>query len=174
MMMNRDEKGKCQRFEECFDSTDNMQCNQCIISADTRSKIICRDGHAKYTLVNDVDPKEFVKNYKIDGGVITGDGRKCDGMFYIPNLNKVVLIELKSGQYEHAVTQLLRTYETLKETLRGKQVYSRIVSSSVPNIKVASPATTRLKKVTKQYGGTHKDLSLSGACEEKISQLDNT
>ena len=174
MKTNRDEKGKCQGFGECLKSSDNTQCNQCIKSADIRTKITCKEKHVSYTLVNDVDPKEFVKNYTIDGAVIDGGIRKCDGMFYVPKLKKVLLIELKGNQFEHAVTQLLSTFDILKDELSGKQVYSRIVSSNVPQIRVPSSNMKQLISVTKRYSGTYKNFSSSGTCEEKLSQLDNT
>ncbi len=90
-----------------------------IVSSEKRSKHIAEN-----------DRGALVRQYKIDGDVITGkDTDKCDYAVLNDDRKAAYLIELKGSDLLHAMEQLEKTRALLMPSLKEYQFYYRIVFS---------------------------------------------
>ena len=154
----------CKEINNCFESAISNKkgiCytgQNCIVSADKRSKVTCEESRKTYCLKNN---GKFVMKCRIDGGAIKEDKtvpnglQKCDFLYLIKSVeDTAILIELKGVMIKKAIQQILSTFKIYGELLkRYSKVYVRIVvTSSVPKIK-SDPDYIKLSKLVK---GTYK------------------
>lgn len=172
----------CKEINKCFQSAIGNKkgiCSigqNCIISADRRSKVTCEESRRTYCLKND---GKFIMNCRIDGGAIKEDKtvpnglQKCDFLYFIKSIEDIaILIELKGVMIKKAIQQILSTFKIYGELLKSySKVYVRIiVTSSVPKIK-SDPDYIKLSKLVKgTYKGNVKIKTVK--YEESILELE--
>ena len=159
----------CNCIEDCMvhikDSNQRIQrdkcpndSSQCIQSTDNRSKIVCRENRACYTLEN--TKQKIIVSYCVDGGIIKNDKdvedniSKCDYLYAEIEKNYAILIELKGKNVSHALEQLLNTLGILNKFLSYyEHVYARVVfSKGTPNLQASSSYVKLYKKIKKMNG----------------------
>lgn len=75
--------------------------------------------------------RKIIKGYKVDGGIITSSLlEKCDYALYTED-DKIYLIELKGGDYKHAIEQISSSVDILIKNVgvTAKEVNGRVVLS---------------------------------------------
>lgn len=115
----------------------------------TDKVIVVEENRKKFT-VNNPNKKE-VYQVEVDGCLIPKDALKCDYLFEmeIPT-SKVLYVELKGKDINHAYEQLVATVEFCKNAHQAAIRECHIVHSSSPKI---SPTAQVLKKRLKdKYG----------------------
>lgn len=126
-----------------------------IISHNNKKIVVLREPREsrEYRMEN-IAQKEHVV-YKIDGGLIRdNDVLKCDNGIYTEE-DVLYLIELKGGNYIHALEQILSTINILleRQQIQVSRLNARIVLSKarVPDI-IPSQEKKLLKKVRGRKG----------------------
>ena len=97
---------------------------------------------------------------QVDGCLINDNNiNKCDFMFYICDTEKLLLIELKGTDIEHAVSQLIQTKGFFKQKLNNSDSNydGIIVSSSVPR-----SAERRFRNIQEKTYKQHKLMIKKG------------
>ena len=103
---------------------------------DCRTKIVLSQESQKnsptYQLVN-TGKKEVVK-YKIDPGIIVTGGKKCDYGIYTED-KRMILVEIKGGNYGHALKQIGETVDQLfhKPEVKVDRLDARVVLTHTPS-----------------------------------------
>lgn len=150
-----------------------------IDSHDRRSKVRLKDsGEARvYYLNNDIQ-KELVV-YQIDGGIFDSTEKgniKCDFGIYTED-ELLILVELKGGDYKHAIEQLTNTTKSLglNGSNKIKKLLARTVLSNgrkVPNVTETDLAA--LKRLIAKYNKGFKKEYIDKATskmEEPLSKI---
>jgi len=109
------------------------------------------ENDRKYIIVNK-SKKEVVK-YKIDGGLINDEEEiKCDYGFYTED-DVLFLVELKGGNYSHAINQIINTIQLLIKNPKIKisKINARIVASRVSKPEMRSSSEKKLKIILDGY-----------------------
>ena len=127
-----------------------------IISHDNRNEVVLmepKQRKSRYKLINENNIEIVV--YRVDGGIITSqEESKCDFAIYTDN-KLLILVELKGGDYKHALEQLLNTIKLLlaKPEVKVRQLNARVVLSRmrVPNIQI-SEEKQLVKLLKTKYG----------------------
>lgn len=140
----------CKLFSQCYaESMDKcLKNNQgCLDFKGYRSILKCEENGKSYKL--DTQGAK-VAQYHVDGGLINDKIKKCDYMVVAyGNENKIIFVELKGNDTNHACEQLKATVDLLSNKFTSfdkKKFYARIVNTkSVPNIKT----TTHYQKLRK-------------------------
>ncbi len=105
----------------------------------------------KYSIDNK-SKKEIVK-YKIDGGLINDDNEiKCDYGFYTED-NVLYLVELKGGDYGHAIDQIINTVKKLvkEPKIILSKLNARVVISKARPPELRSSNEQKLKRLLDSY-----------------------
>lgn len=133
-----------------------------INSDDARPIIVLKDkGEArKYEVRN--NQRVPIVTYLVDGGIIPlATQYKCDYAMCLKGSAIVYFVELKGGDYEHALLQIHSTIDALvvKPKIDTSEVHARVVLSKVrvPNIKPVREKV--LLKLLKTLNGTLKKES---------------
>lgn len=151
-------------YQEYHDST-------YIISHDNRNEVVLmepKQRKSRYKLINENNIEIVV--YRVDGGIISRNEEcKCD--FAIYSEKKIlILVELKGGEYKHALEQLLNTIKLLfaKPEVKVQQLNARVVLSRmrVPNIQI-SKEKQLIRLLKTKYGNGNFDKKTQ-YFEEKI------
>lgn len=141
----------------------NRNRNDCIESADRRSKVKCEEKNKKYIFDNTLN--NFVVSYKIDGGVVVEDSsvengtNKCDYLYMIcEEEQKAVLIELKGVDVAKALKQIKATLLLFQDVFEEcENVYGRlVVMSAMPDLKARPEYVTLAKILRGKYHGNLK------------------
>jgi len=70
---------------------------------------------------------------KIDGCIINDNTIvKCDYVFKICDIDKLIFVELKGTDVNHAIQQIVTTLDNLKHLIKTSSIEAYIISSSVP------------------------------------------
>ena len=112
----------------------------------------------KYSIENK-SKKEIIK-YKIDGGLITDDNDiKCDYGFYTED-DLLILVELKGGDYSHAIEQIINTIKLLITIPKIKisSVKARIVVSKIRQPELRSSDEQKLKRILDSFRKDNDNL----------------
>lgn len=141
-----------------------------IQSHDTRRNVILNDQreYPKYCLRNNTEQEIVV--YKIDGGLIKNNtSLKCDYGIYTEH-DVLYLVELKGGDYYHALEQIQSTIDIL---LKGpniivKQLNVRIVLSKTRTPNIVSTLEKKLNILLKKKYGKGDILKRTRLLEETI------
>ena len=125
---------------------------------DKRSQIVLSDKGEprKYCAYN--TRRQRVVAYRVDGGIVTDKTQsKCDYALWTEN-NRVYFIELKGGDYSHALEQISSTIANLVQEpkIDAEEIHARIVLSKgrAINANVANTHVARLKTLLKRYNGS--------------------
>lgn len=116
---------------------------------DCRTSIVLRQegqkNSPKYQLVN-ACKKEVVK-YRIDPGVIGTDGKKCDYGVYTED-RRLILVEIKGGDYGHALKQIGETVDQLfhKPEVKVDRLDARVVLTRTPSPDLYRTEEKKLRK----------------------------
>lgn len=109
--------------------------DKCVEFEDKRKHCVADENGKTYRILNN---SEFViKKVKIDKCIKQGIGEKrCDFLFCIDNLKRVIFVELKGGKLSTALLQLTETIQYLKNEFKGYKIDARIIGSKdIPNFK---------------------------------------
>lgn len=116
---------------------------------DCRTKIVLRQEGQKnsptYQLVN-AGKKEFVK-YRIDPGVIITGGKKCDYGIYTED-KRLILVEIKGGDYGRALMQIGETVDQLfyKPEVKVDRLDARVILTRTPSPDLYRTEEKKLRK----------------------------
>ena len=97
-------------------------------SCQEKQKIIISKEKASKHIANNVD-EDFVRQFRIDGYVITENIKKCDFLVLNDNKKDAYFIELKGNDISGAIEQLSQTVKILENDLIGYDKKLRIVFS---------------------------------------------
>ncbi|MCD4500676.1 hypothetical protein ABGV49_04880 [Chromobacterium vaccinii] len=134
------------------------------ISKDRRACVSFSENGMNYRGVN--ERKLLISMYKIDGGIISDNNKRCDNAFEVKELNSIYFIELKGEDIKKAATQIENTITILSNHLSGMSVYGRIVCSRAPRPDLRSSQIISLERVLMKMGGNL--IKSCKTCEEKI------
>ena len=136
---------------------EKYQAKEYIRSADSRTTLVLKDSKEKREY-RGLNPGElFITVYQVDGGLLQGQESKCDYAVYTSSDN-LYFIELKGGDYSHALDQLQNTIRSLMvpDVECPRSIYTRVVLSKVKVPAVWDTKEKKLMKLLKKYNGTHK------------------
>ena len=141
---------------ELFHSCSKREIDSCLINnynclkhKEKYKKITCSEKGKKYELNNVKKGKKYIiARYHVDGGIIKNDSPKCDYLFLCHGDNhKVIFVELKGKNVNHACDQLYESIDTLNKLLpqlSDLKLYARIINSKTPPRDVANAHYKRL------------------------------
>ena len=98
---------------------------------DDRASAVFRDSKQPRVYKAFNPTRKNIKGYKVDGGIITSSLlEKCDYALYTED-DKIYLIELKGGDYKHAIDQISSSVDILIKNVgvTAKEVNGRVVLS---------------------------------------------
>jgi len=135
----------CKAFNHSFD-----------FQHDDRRIVPFRDkGHStEYRYVN--HSSDHLAKYRVDGGLIADEGAKCDYLLLNCEKKQSYFIELKGCDLIHAVDQIDRSIEELKNNLPGFAFFARIVLTRVNTTDLHHLKFLRLEKKVKSMKGNLK------------------
>ena len=91
---------------------EKYQAKEYIRSADSRTTLVLKDSKEKREYRGLNPGGLFLTVYQVDGGLLQGQESKCDYAVYTSSDN-LYFIELKGGDYSHALDQLQNTIRLL-------------------------------------------------------------
>ena len=109
---------------------------------DNRESVVSEENGRKHTGINTGMCR--VIQYRVDG-VILINQKACDYIVLNEKKKTAYLIELKGNKINEAADQLLETYKTLKQYLRGYKLHFRIVASKAKTHNIRSAAFRKIK-----------------------------
>jgi hypothetical protein len=143
-----------------------MSCSELLVLLDALDKKDCfsqstsAQERGKKFSFNNPDRKSICR-VKVDACLITNlEIRKCDFLFRVQENNKYFLIELKGMDVEHAVQQIINTYEivngrinTTPQNYKGVIVSSRVPAATEQKFRQLQDKCLREKrfKITKTH-----------------------
>lgn len=129
-----------------------------ICFADKRAILVLKDRKERREYRGNNPDQLFLTAYRVDGGLMKGEGMKCDYAVYTETDN-LYFIELKGGDYSHALDQLLNTIQLLMQPdiECPQSIHTRVVLSK---LKVPGAWDSKEKKLMallkRKYNGTHR------------------
>jgi len=122
-------------------------------------------GHStEYRYIN--LSSDHLAKYRVDGGLIMDGGVKCDFLLLNCEKKQAYFIELKGSDIFHAIDQISRSIDLLKDHLKNFAVFARIVVTRVN--------TTNLKNDRRYLKLKRKVESLHGNFKEQSKKLVDT
>ncbi|MCL2682220.1 MAG: hypothetical protein FWE63_01885 [Bacteroidales bacterium] len=94
--------------------------------------------------------------YRVDGGLISDDGAKCDYLLLNCKQRQSYFIELKGSDLIRAIEQIDRSIDKLKNQLLDFSFFARIVLSRANTINLRDTKLLRLKKKVESLKGNLK------------------
>jgi hypothetical protein len=127
-----------------------------------RTTVICKDKGSKPQYIYENQTPDYLSKYRVDGGLIDDAGAKCDYLLLNCNKSQSFFIELKGSDIIHAIEQIDRSIDLLKDKLAGLSVFARIVVTRVNTIDLIDTKYLRLKKKVERLNGNllHKSREL--------------
>lgn len=130
----------CNTFNSCHaENIDSClrNINGCLDFKGQCAVLKCEENKKVYRLTTE---NCRIAKYHVDGGLINDTTQKCDYMLICyGNESKIIFVELKGNDTNHACDQLNATINLLAKrftAIDNKRFYARIVNTkSVPNIK---------------------------------------
>lgn len=120
-------------------------CDECRIG----SKESNPTGYGKETIFRLLNKtRKVVDKYIVDDCLLKEYKRseKCDYLFNVEELNTTFLVECKGADILKAVSQLESSLDILKESLKGKKIKARIVSTKVYSPDMRNRSYSRLRE----------------------------
>lgn len=141
-----------------------------IQSHDARNKVVLKEKResSEYRLHNKAQQDLVV--YKIDGGLIkTNNQQRCDYGIYTEQ-DVLYLIELKGGDYSHALEQISSSIDILlkKPDINVKQLNARIVLSKCRTPDILTTQEKKLNNLLKNKYGHGNILKKTRLLEDII------
>jgi hypothetical protein len=118
-----------------------------------RTTVICKDKGSKPKYIYDNRSSDYLTKYRVDGGLIDNSGAKCDYLLLNCNKSQSFFIELKGSDIIHAIEQIDRSIDLLKDKLAGLSVFARIVVTRVNTPVLKDTRYLRLKKKVESLNG---------------------
>lgn len=167
----------CNTFNSCHaENIDSClrHINGCLDFKGQCTVLKCEENKKVYRLTTE---NCRIAKYHVDGGLINDTTQKCDYMLICyGNENKIIFVELKGNDTNHACDQLSATINLLAKrftAIDNKRFYARIVNTkSVPNIKTTvhyKNLRTKLNMINPVSGDYIKIKSQQ--LDEKLSDL---
>jgi hypothetical protein len=122
------------------------------------------DHSTEYRYINQIS--NHLAKYRVDGGLIS-DGKKCDFLLLNCEKKQSFFIELKGSDINHAIDQIDRSIEALKNHLPNFAFFARIVVTRVNTIDLKNTKFLRLEKKVKSLKGDL--MKRSGLLEETVT-----
>jgi hypothetical protein len=97
--------------------------------------------------------------YRVDGGLISDDGAKCDFLLLNCEQKQSYFIELKGSDLVQAVKQIDRSVDLLKYKLIDFSIFARIALTRVNTTSLTKIEFLRLEKKVKSLKGNLKKKS---------------
>ena len=134
-----------------------------------QSKVVCEEAKKapnqkgkekpQYILTNN-DRTHHILQIKVDGGVFTntkeGENR-CDFLLLIANekaAEAAVFVEIKGQDWQHGLTQLLKTIKEMQPNLANCTCFARMVTTNkTPNLQVTPKYADYAKPIKKIING---------------------
>lgn len=116
----------CEKLKQVLEAAPGNKCFTTVTNAKERGK--------RFSFEN--KNKKSICRVHVDGCFITDNSiKKCDYLFFVNEIHKYYLIELKGVHVSEAVEQIVSTYHIINEKIKSNaQNYKGvIVSSSVPS-----------------------------------------
>lgn len=111
-------------------------------------------GISEYKYIN--QSSNHLAKYRVDGGLITDEGAKCDFLLLNCEQKQSYFIKLKGSDMIHAIEQIDQSIESIKNSLLDFAFFARIVLTRVPSIDVKSTKLVKLEKKLKSLKGDLK------------------
>ena len=123
---------------------------------DNRSVVSFKDkGHStEYRYVN--RSLNHLAKYRIDGGLIADNGAKCDYLLLNCERKQSYFIELKGSDIIHAIEQIDRSIDEMKNKLPNFAFSARIVLTRVNTTALKNTKFLKLDKKIKSLKGDLK------------------
>ncbi|KAA6339010.1 hypothetical protein EZS27_013039 [termite gut metagenome] len=134
-------KCNCKPFDANFDFQHKQE-----------KSVTCLDKGSPIKYIYDNQSLDYLSKYRVDGGLIT-DGIKCDYLLLNCNKLKSFFIEIKGSDLIHAVKQIDRSIDVLKNSISGFSVFARIVLTRVNTIDLRDTRYLKLDKKVKSLNG---------------------
>ncbi len=88
--------------------------------------VVAKENRSEYRGIN--KKQQSVRLFHVDGGLIRDKAtERCDYLLLNDDLKEAYFIELKSSKLKHAYEQIQQTISLARDSLRGYEVYQRIV-----------------------------------------------
>lgn len=94
--------------------------------------------------------------YRVDGGLISDNGAKCDFLLLNCEQKQSYIIELKGSDLIRAIEQIDRSIDKLKINLPGFAFYARIVLTRINTIDLKHTKLIKLENKVKSLKGDLK------------------
>ncbi|KAA6341228.1 hypothetical protein EZS27_010973 [termite gut metagenome] len=138
-----DNNCKCTPFNANFDDFQH----------DQRSRVTCSDKGSSTKYIYDNQSSDYLSKYRVDGGLITDNGAKCDYLLLNFNKLKSFFIEIKGSDLIRAVEQIDRSIDVLKNSISNFSVFARIVLTRVNTTDLRDTKYLKLEKKVKSLNG---------------------
>jgi len=112
-------------------------------------------GHSTEYRYNNQSSNHLAK-YRVDGGLISDDGAKCDFLLLNCEQKLSYFIELKGSDIIRAIEQIDRSIDKLKTDLPNFAFFARIVLSRVNTIDLKNTKFLKLEKKLNSLNGNLK------------------
>lgn len=127
-----------------------------ICSEDKRGILVLKDKKEKREYRGNNPSRLLLTAYRVDGGLIKEEEAKCDYAVYTET-NNLYFIELKGGDYSHALAQLQNAIQMLMQpdVECPQSIHTRVVLSKLKVSGVWGSKEKKLIALLKQkYNGT--------------------
>ena len=126
---------------------------------DNRKTVSFKDsGHPTEYRYNNQSANHLAK-YRVDGGLISDDGAKCDYLLLNCEQKQSYFIELKGSDIIRAIEQIDRSIDILRDDLPDFAFFARIVLTRVNTIDLKNTKLLKLEKKVKSLNGNFKKQS---------------
>lgn len=162
----------CNNAKQCMEeviksNTTASNCTKsekCLEFCDSRGLVKCEEKRIEYYIQNHMPNALEIAKIHVDKRMITSPELKCDYMIIMKTRDRteVVLVELKGGDYLHAIKQLEHTLNHLSDALTiFHSVHGRIVwrTKRAPKMD-ADPDILKLRRMFRKRKG---DLKMEGS-----------
>lgn len=129
-----------------------------ICFADKRATLVLKDKKEKREYRGNNPSRLLLTAYRVDEELVKGEEMKCDYAVYTETDN-LYFIELKGGDYSHALDQLSNTIQLLiqPDIECPQAIHTRVVLSKLKVPGVWDSKEKKLMALLKQkYNGTHR------------------
>ena len=104
--------------------------------------------------------------YKVDGGLIADNDKKCDFLLLNCEQKKAFFIELKGSDISRAIKQVTRSIDFLQSRLKGFDVFARIVLRRDNTTKLS--IDNKVKKLQEKVKALNGNLKKGTALQDII------
>jgi len=99
---------------------------------------------------------DYLAKYRVDGGLISDNGAKCDFLLLNCEQKQSYFIELKGSDIIRAIEQIDRSIDKLRNELSGFAFFARIVITRANTTALKNTKILKLEKKVKDLNGNLK------------------